>query len=337
MENGRRIGLPDTRGMPIDRRSGGDRRKDPRRQAYRELFDRLLKQRQERYIATVCKNKNCGVDEATEDLQKDIIFQSYLRSEVAVALRAELNGQKDDLTGLLRLEPLKVRYEIEINYLKYKNNEDVLGVIVCDLDNFRQANERLGHQGADEILRQVAQKLKGINGQGGALRRPSDVLSRTGGDEFFLLFRVKKDKITEMLVRIKNSLAEITYEYKDEAGILKHERVGVSMGVRIVCQDEVMPFFEKVRKDADEAAYSAKHEGRNTIVLKTDEGMVNMETGQQIKVEKNEEWYAGMELEIHKRIIEEAAKESPFDAEELRKEYIQIGKRKYKIAMKAKK
>lgn len=86
-------------------------------------------------------------------------------------------AQSDPLTGLLNRRAFSEEVERRIDRLEHEGRPGVL--LFCDLDNFKEVNDRLGHEAGDAALRAVANLLR-------AAVRPSDLVSRLGGDEFAL-------------------------------------------------------------------------------------------------------------------------------------------------------
>jgi diguanylate cyclase (GGDEF)-like protein len=131
--------------------------------------------------------------------------------------------------------------------------DEPLALILIDIDSFKDWNDRLGHAGGDEILRQMADVLNdGI--------RETDVLARYGGEEFAILA-----PDTQILGAAK--LAEKLRSDIAATGFLldppsEHSQVTVSIGVAIYCGDR-----GKLFTDADGALYSAKDAGRDCVVI----------------------------------------------------------------------
>ena len=126
-----------------------------------------------------------------------------------------------------------------------------LTVAYMDLDNFKQVNDRLGHQKGDEVLVAAAAKLK-------AATRPSDVTARMGGDEFVVLFpELGSAEATVTLERIRSSLAET----------LPREPVPVSASIGAVTFAVPPQDIEDMVRAGDAQMYTAKAAGRNRVEL----------------------------------------------------------------------
>ncbi|HSD79022.1 MAG TPA: diguanylate cyclase, partial [Solirubrobacteraceae bacterium] len=121
-------------------------------------------------------------------------------------------------------------------------------VLFLDLDDFKLVNDSLGHEAGDELLRQVAARLR-------AAVRPRDTVARFGGDEFvvFLEDLEDRDDVLGVVARVQDAFAEPFV-----LGTASHA-VTTSIGVAI--SDEATGADALVR-NADAALYRAKDRGR---------------------------------------------------------------------------
>ncbi len=130
--------------------------------------------------------------------------------------------------------------------------DGMVGVVFLDLDRFKVVNDSLGHQAGDELLVQVAERIRG-------LLREGDVLARLGGDEFTVLLRglVDAEEAVEAARRILRTF-ESPFVV---AG--RHVVVTASVGVTATNRADVGP--QDLLYQADRAQYQAKENGRNRV------------------------------------------------------------------------
>ena len=152
----------------------------------------------------------------------------------------------DVLTGLANRRSLIDN--VERLSLQSKREKIMMSVFMIDIDEFKKYNDKFGHTYGDEILRKVAEALKSV------VRRPLDVVSRYGGEEFVLVLyecdyngaRLRAKSIVEEIKKL-----EIFIDDK------KHNQLTVSIGyVTFISSDEYD--FDEVIKIADEKMYLAK-------------------------------------------------------------------------------
>lgn len=129
-----------------------------------------------------------------------------------------------------------------------------LSLILIDIDHFKTYNDNYGHQGGDDCLRQVAQKLAST------VRRPSDLVARYGGEEFAV---VMPGTDLEGAKRIADALCDgVASMNLPHAHSSTADHVTISLGVA-----SAMPTTEggpeQLIEKADEALYQAKKSGRN--------------------------------------------------------------------------
>jgi diguanylate cyclase (GGDEF)-like protein len=153
----------------------------------------------------------------------------------------------DPLTGLYRPEFFSEALEVELRRVHRYGGE--LALVVLDLDDFKQVNDRHGHAAGNEVLRQV----------GGVLRsaaRDSDVAARFGGEELVLLVRGDEHSATAAAARVVAGLRELRFG----EGL----RVTCSAGVAALSQGgDAASLFAS----ADEALYEAKRRGKDRVVV----------------------------------------------------------------------
>jgi diguanylate cyclase (GGDEF)-like protein/PAS domain S-box-containing protein len=152
----------------------------------------------------------------------------------------------DSLTDLPNRMLFRQRLE---EALKWLHRGDRAAVLYLDLDFFKHVNDSLGHPVGDELLKSVAERLRGCVG-------PEDTVARLGGDEFAIiqLGITEPTDTTALANRIFDAL-RAPYDLHG------HQLVaGVSIGIAIAPDDGREP--DQLLKNADLALYGAKADGR---------------------------------------------------------------------------
>jgi len=112
---------------------------------------------------------------------------------------AEASAATDHLTGIPNSRALAIHLEQELQTAAREQAR--IGLLVCDLDGFKQVNDRFGHSTGDEVLRRVAKGLR-------EACRGSDYLARMGGDEFVIVLRGLQADYTSQLERFRAVAAD---------------------------------------------------------------------------------------------------------------------------------
>ena len=161
----------------------------------------------------------------------------------------------DQLTGLPNHTLLSDRFTYTLG--RAQRNGKPLAVMLLDLDNFKTINDTLGHTIGDQLLMEVANRLKT------ALRK-EDTVSRQGGDEFFLIF---PDTDQNGAAHVATKLVE---SVSLPCVIGQHELITTpSIGIAIYPHDGEN--LEILFKNADTAMFHAKQSGRNNFSFFTPE------------------------------------------------------------------
>ncbi len=166
----------------------------------------------------------------------------------ADAARIAFMAHHDQLTGLPNRLLLADRTKVALS--QALRNKAQCAVMFLDLDRFKNINDSLGHAIGDELLIEVARRLK-------AQVRDSDTVARLGGDEFVVVLpaiKVREDA-ERIAAKIRVSLAT--------PYILNGNPVDTTPSIGIALYPEHGDDAEALFKCADEAMYAVKNAGRN--------------------------------------------------------------------------
>jgi diguanylate cyclase (GGDEF)-like protein len=133
-----------------------------------------------------------------------------------------------------------------------------LGLLIVDIDHFKNYNDNLGHQAGDDCLARIARILSA------AARRPLDLASRYGGEEFaILLYGVDRHTLEELArtLQAEISLAAIPHP---ASPVQAHVTVSIGGACVTPMSGRSVSGFVQL---ADEALYTAKDRGRNRVVI----------------------------------------------------------------------
>jgi diguanylate cyclase (GGDEF)-like protein len=166
------------------------------------------------------------------------------------AERVEYLAYHDGLTGLPNRSLFSKLLGQSIS--EAHRYERRLAVAFLDLDRFKQINDTLGHEAGDQLLKEVAARLKGCV-------RESDTVARLGGDEFVVLLPELADEKYASIVG-KKILAAVARPF---ALMGQEFRVTASIGISTYPQDGQDE--QTLTKNADIAMYQAKAEGKNNF------------------------------------------------------------------------
>ena len=174
-------------------------------------------------------------------------LQDELRARNA---ELDLVSRTDALTGLANRRQLVERLA-EIRSAS-RRHARLLGVLMVDIDHFKQVNDTAGHEGGDVVLREVGSRLA-------LLPRVEDVVGRWGGEEFLALLPDTDWEGSRLFgERMLAAIAAAPFELPD--GKL------LSVTVSIGCAVDIARDPEKLVATADAALYDAKTAGRNRLI-----------------------------------------------------------------------
>jgi diguanylate cyclase (GGDEF)-like protein len=153
----------------------------------------------------------------------------------------------DQLTELPNRKSFQDRLTESIAGAKRSEREDDWGLLLLDLDRFKDVNDTLGHPIGDQLLREAARRIRG-------LVRQSDPVYRIGGDEFTIILASLHNPTDPALVAQK-----LIGAFADPFVIQSHTlRLGLSIGIALYPQDGSTG--DELIRSADTALFEAKRE-----------------------------------------------------------------------------
>ena len=192
-------------------------------------------------------------------------FIEHMASIIAICLENVISnemlkyiGLTDPLTGIYNRRYIDRRLVEEIARARRQGYQ--ISFMFIDVDHFKQVNDKVGHQAGDDVLREIAARIK-------MELRVSDALARFGGEEFVVLL-IDADLASAAMVadRIRAGVADKPF---DLAGG-QYLNVSVSIGVAALddyARDHAIEgVAQQLVASADGALYQAKEAGRNRVV-----------------------------------------------------------------------
>ena len=195
----------------------------------------------------------------TFPIQKAIQAFEQIKRTQDYSIRLEIN-QKDEFSKLAisinelldYIEKEKNRDQEKQKILQAQAEKDgqiTLGFL--DIDHFKEVNDTYGHLSGNELLISLAKYLLFYTNQ-------DDIVIRMGGDEFVIFVKNIQNDLNYLCKELINHLDEIT---------LSHNRLRFSMSMGIYAFNTSLTFDEAF-KEADEALYHSKRNGRSQFTIK---------------------------------------------------------------------
>ncbi|HZV05961.1 MAG TPA: EAL domain-containing protein, partial [Gemmataceae bacterium] len=158
-------------------------------------------------------------------------------------------------------------------------------ILYIDVDEFKGVNDTLGHEAGDELLRQVAQRLRSCVG-------PQDLVARLGGDEFAIVKEGAREQDTLSL------LAEQIMQALRASVACRGQQLPIDASIGIAIAPDHGSSIEDLLRSADLAMYAAKSEGRRTYRFFTPALDAQVRTRRQMEIDLRQA-LSGGQFDIH--------------------------------------
>lgn len=173
------------------------------------------------------------------------------------AKQAELTklAGRDPLTGLYNRRVLNERLSAELRARHDRKNDSealAVGVVLCDLDHFKQVNDQFGHLAGDHVLTEISTLLRGS-------LRQDDLIGRFGGEEFLLIMKGPSvGEVKQGVERLRSILRDTPIQIGEQQA-----RLTASFGLTFLNGEDRS--IDDALGRADLALYGAKQDGRDRI------------------------------------------------------------------------
>jgi two-component system cell cycle response regulator len=176
-------------------------------------------------------------------------YTEQLRSNVQATIEAAVT---DALTGLFNRRYMESQLTAHVDQATHRGR--ALSILALDIDHFKAINDAHGHDAGDQVLKELALRLK-------RNVRNLDIVCRTGGEEFIIILPDTDQESAERVAeRIRRAVSAKHFS-GGKAGLLN---MTISIGVAVL--DGSHDSMDDLLKRADQALYRAKREGRNRVI-----------------------------------------------------------------------
>jgi two-component system, cell cycle response regulator len=231
------------------------------RQQEREKYTYLILLTSKSLKEDLIEGMEAGADDYVTKPFDQHELQVRLRAGVRILeLQAELMATREELREQASKDPLTKLFNrgaildiLDRELARIQRQESAVGVIMLDLDHFKNINDTYGHLAGDEVLRETARRL-------GSAVRPYDSVGRYGGEEFLIIMPgCGGQDIENQAERLRRSLSVSPIAVGDLA-----LNVTASFGATYTLP-ALRSQQEGLIRTADEALYKAKRSGRNRV------------------------------------------------------------------------
>jgi diguanylate cyclase (GGDEF)-like protein len=189
------------------------------------------------------------IRESAEEIQRGSV-----REKQQVEVLENLNEQatRDPLTGIFNRRQMDKILHDEI--IRARKNGSTVGILMADVDHFKQINDRYGHKAGDLVLQSLARLFKNCV-------RAADMVCRYGGEEFVIIMpgaTLSNLSKTAEEIRSRCQAMRVTYDGQEI-------QTTISLGAAIFPQHGSRA--DEVLVHADRALYCAKQQGRNRMTV----------------------------------------------------------------------
>lgn len=217
-------------------------------------------------VLLLCMDRDGAASVSEEEFENKVRLAKSVAEYASLVLknlklqdRLRQRSRTDALTGLYNRWYMEEALEREVAYAR--RSEEPVGLVMFDVDHFKNFNDTYGHEAGDMVLSTIA---KAIN----KFVRSSDIACRYGGEEFLIILPgMPIDGAISRAEKLREHVKELQLEWGEKS----LDTITLSLGVAIYPENGRTP--SELLQAADGALYRAKREGRDRTVMAEAEGM----------------------------------------------------------------
>ncbi len=176
------------------------------------------------------------------------------KDELEIQIENELirKATTDSITGIANRDNFMSRAQEEIAFAKRTDMQ--LGLVMLDIDLFKNINDTFGHQAGDYVINRLSVLIDGA-------KREEDLFGRYGGDEFIVLLRGELDLEGAKVFcdRVRKAIEKHKFQFDG-----RQIPVTVSLGLCLESGNKIKSLDDLIHR-TDQALYRAKQDGRNRV------------------------------------------------------------------------
>ncbi|MBR9812695.1 diguanylate cyclase [bacterium] len=181
------------------------------------------------------------------------LLERILRQDFLIRIVSEEASRTDPLTSLLNRRGFETGLSKLLGHAR--RYQCPVGLLMIDLDNFKQVNDSMGHAEGDALLVSVAGVLETI------ARRSLDLISRSGGDEFVVaVYDASEQSVKEIADKLESALAEASARWTQSVPAL-----GASVGAVWFAPADTPADTSAMLEVLDRTLYDAKRAGKGQV------------------------------------------------------------------------
>jgi diguanylate cyclase (GGDEF)-like protein/PAS domain S-box-containing protein len=197
------------------------------------------------------RNPDTGEPKETVLVMRDITERKTKEDDLSVL------ALTDSLTGLANRRAFDEALQRE--WLRTLREGSQISLLLLDVDNFKEFNDRYGHQVGDDCLRAIAVVI-------GRTVRATDIVSRYGGEEISIILPgADTPAAAEIAEKVRRAVEALKVPHGENEGSGDWVTASIGVATAVARDGGTMRMPESLLLAADTALYKAKHEGRNRI------------------------------------------------------------------------
>ena len=193
-----------------------------------------------------------NVVEANKKMENDLIVSKFQLENAAQELdRSRKEARTDVLCKVANRQAVDETLKFMVS--RYRSQQTSFGLMLIDIDHFKQINDKFGHEAGDEILVSVGKALK-------ECVRPEDFVGRIGGDEFVLMLEGLKESSADLVCeRIRSTIETYNFSVGKDG---ESTAVTLSMGLAVINQEDDA---KSLYRRADQALGNSREGGSGKV------------------------------------------------------------------------